>query len=249
MIYLKSPAEIEKMKKAGRIVAIAHEEVRKAIKPGVTTKELDRICEEVILSFGATPAFKGYHGYPASICVAINDQVVHGIPDETQLRDGDIIGIDIGAEFEGYYGDSAKTWPVGEVSHNARSLLKITEEALYKGIHEARLGNRLSDISYAVQSHVEANGFSVVRDLVGHGIGRSMHEDPQVPNYGRPGWGPRLKEGMVLAIEPMVNIGAYDVLLLDDGWTIVTKDGSLSAHFEHTVAITPSGPLILTTLE
>jgi methionyl aminopeptidase len=249
MIYLKSPAEIEKMKKAGRIVAIAHEEVRKAIKPGVTTKELDRICEEVILSFGATPAFKGYHGYPASICVAINDQVVHGIPDETQLRNGDIIGIDIGAEFEGYYGDSAKTWPVGEVSHNVRSLLRVTEEALYKGIHEARLGNRLSDISYAVQSHVEANGFSVVRDLVGHGIGRSMHEDPQVPNYGRPGWGPRLKEGMVLAIEPMVNIGAYDVLLLDDGWTIVTKDGSLSAHFEHTVAITPSGPLILTTLE
>ena len=249
MIYLKSPAEIEMMKRAGQIVAIAHEEVRKAIKPGVTTKALDRLCEEVIRSYGATPAFKGYNGFPASICVAINEEVVHGIPDETTISSGDIIGIDIGAEFQGYYGDAAKTWPVGEVSELAKELLRVTEESLYKGIENASIGKRLSDISHGIQRHVESNGFSVVRDFVGHGIGRNMHEEPQVPNFGRPGWGPRLKNGMVLAIEPMVNVGGYEVEITENDWTVITKDGSLSAHFEHTVAITQSGPLILTTFE
>ncbi len=249
MIYLKSPSEIEMMKRAGQIVAIAHEEVRKAIKPGVTTKALDKLCEEVIRSYGATPAFKGYDGFPASICVAINEEVVHGIPDETTIRSGDIVGIDIGAEFQGYYGDAAKTWPVGEISELAKELLRVTEEALHKGIENASIGKRLSDISHAIQRHVEANGFSVVRDFVGHGIGRKMHEEPQVPNFGKPGWGPRLKNGMVLAIEPMVNVGGYGVEITENDWTVVTKDGSLSAHFEHTVAITQSGPLILTTFE
>jgi methionyl aminopeptidase len=216
------------------------------VQPGVTTAELDQIAEDFILARGARPAFKGYNGFPASICASVNEQVVHGIPGLRRLESGDIIGIDIGAEINGYFGDSAITLPVGEVSQNALNLLKATEESLYAGISMAIEGNRLSDISHAVQSCVESRGFSVVRDFVGHGIGKSMHEEPQVPNFGKPGRGPRLKAGMTLAIEPMVNIGAYEVQTLPDNWTVVTKDASLSAHFEHTIAITGKAPEILT---
>lgn len=246
MIIRKSPRELEIMREAGRIVARAHEAVRQAVAPGVTTAELNALVEEVIRRAGAVPTFLGYHGFPASICASPNDVVVHGIPGDEPLREGDILSVDIGATFQGYVGDAAYTWPVGRVSDQAEALLRATEESLHKGIAQARVGNRLSDISHAVQAHVEAAGFSVVRDYAGHGVGQAMHEGPQIPNYGPPGRGPRLQEGMVLAIEPMVNTGTFEVYTEPDGWTVRTKDGGLSAHFEHTVAVTDAGPVILT---
>lgn len=246
MIELKSDREINYMRDAGRIVAQTHQELAKAIRPGMTTKELDRIAEEFIVSKGATASFKGYGGFPASICTSRNQVVVHGIPGLETLNNGDIISIDIGAILNGYHGDSAMTHPVGEIDETAQKLLAVTEESLYKGIEQAVIGNRLSDISHAVQDYVEKHDFSVVRDFCGHGIGRMMHEDPQIPNFGRPGHGPRLKAGICLAIEPMVNVGTYEVTVLEDKWTTVTNDAQLSAHFEHTVAVTEEGPLILT---
>ncbi|WZL72612.1 type I methionyl aminopeptidase [Clostridiaceae bacterium 35-E11] len=248
MIILKSNQEIEYMREAGKIVAYTHEVVRDAIKPGVTTQELDQIAEREIRKHHALPAFKGYHGFPASICASINEEVVHGIPGLKTLRNGDIISIDIGAVYNGYYGDAAQTHPVGEVAEEALKLIEVTKESFYEGFKFCREGNRLSDISHAVQSHVERNGFSVVRDFVGHGIGQNMHEDPQIPNFGKPGKGPRLTEGMVLAIEPMVNMGTYEVKTLLDNWTVVTLDNKMSAHYEHTVAITKDDPIILTSL-
>lgn len=234
------------MREAGRITARALRLVGEAVRPGVTTAELDRIAEESIRSAGAVPAFKGYHGFPGTICSSLNDQVVHGIPGPTQLAEGDILSVDVGAIVDGYYGDSARTFAVGEVADTARSLMEATSRALEAGIAECVPGRRLYDISHAVQNVAEGQGFSVVREYVGHGIGRSMHEDPQLPNFGPPGQGPVLAPGMVFAIEPMVNAGGAAVRSLDDGWTVVTEDGSLSAHFEHTVAVTEDGPLVLT---
>ena len=234
------------MRDAGRVVAQTHQEVAKAVRPGVSTKELDQIAEEFIVSCGAVPSFKGYGGFPASICASRNQVVVHGIPGLETLNDGDIISVDIGAILNVYHGDAAMTHPVGEISETAQRLLEVTEASLYKGIEQAVIGNRLSDISHAVQDYVEKHDFSVVRDFCGHGIGRAMHEEPQIPNFGRPGHGPRLKAGICLAIEPMVNVGTYEVTVLEDKWTTVTNDAQLSAHFEHTVAVTEEGPLILT---
>ncbi len=247
MIVLKTKSEIEKMRAAGQVVAAALVEVAASIVPGKTTTfDLDLLAGDIIAKHGAIPSFKGYNGYPAVLCAAVNEQVVHGIPGPRVLNEGDIVGIDLGAILDGYHGDSAITIPVGKVSPQVTDLLKVTRESLFVGIREAKIGNRLGDIGHAIQQFVEKQGYSVVRDLVGHGIGRNMHEDPQVPNYGRAGKGPRLEEGMTLAIEPMVNIGGYQVESLSDGWTIVTRDGTLSAHFEHTVAITKDGPQILT---
>lgn len=248
MISIKSLKEIELMRTAGRIVAETHEKLKEVIKPGITTKELDIIAEEYIRKCGALPAFKGYYGFPASICASVNEQVVHGIPGHVVLKDGDIIGIDIGAIYNGYYGDAARTHGIGKISSDAQNLIKVTKESFFVGIEYAREGNRLSDISHAVQSYVESHGYSVVRDLVGHGIGKKMHEDPQVPNYGAPGRGPRLAAGMALAVEPMVNQGKYAVKTLSDGWTVVTADGSLSAHYENTIIITKEAPELLTLL-
>jgi methionyl aminopeptidase len=250
VIVCRSAAELEKMREAGRLVAEVLTELSGLVAPGVTTAELDEAAEQRIRRAGAIPAFKGYHGYPATICASINEEVIHGIPSgRRMLNEGDIISIDVGAALDGYYGDSAITLPVGQVSEQAGSLLRVTEESLYKAIERARPGGRISDIGHAVQQHVEAYGFSVVREFVGHGIGQRMHEEPQVPNYGEPGRGPRLSEGMVLAIEPMVNAGKPAVKVLADGWTAVTRDSSLSAHFEHTVAVTADGPWILTARE
>ncbi len=246
MILLKTDAEVAEMRVAGEIVAGAHKRVREFLKPGVTTGEIDREIEAFIRERGGEPAFKGYRGYPASSCLSVNDEVVHGIPGKKALRQGDIIGVDIGVKAGGFYADAAQTLPVGTIDSEAARLLRVTKEALYLGIDRARAGNRLGDVSHAIQMHVESAGMSVVRSLVGHGIGRSMHEDPQVPNYGRPGEGAVLKAGMVLAIEPMVNAGTHEVEILDDKWTVVTADGSLSAHFEHSVAVTEAGPAILT---
>lgn len=246
MIELKNPAQIERMRKAGKIVADTLELMRETVRPGITTGELDRIAEEYILKCGAIPTFKGYNGFPATLCTSVNEEVVHGFPGLRTLQSGDIISIDCGATFDGYVGDSAITLGVGEISEDLQKLLRVTEEALMLGIPQAIKGNRLQDISHAIQTHVEAHGLSVVRDYVGHGIGRAMHEDPQIPNYGKPGRGPRLEIGMVLAIEPMINLGTYEVKTLSDHWTVVTKDGKASAHFEHTVAITENGPEILT---
>lgn len=248
MIILKSQREINYLRDAGRVVAQTLEEVRKAVRPDITTQELDQIAEEYIKSCGAIPAFKGYHGFPGNICASVNEEVVHGIPGLRKLKNGDNVSIDIGAVINGYYGDAAITVPVGEVDAQVQQLLDITEQSLYKGIEQAIAGNRLGDISHAVQAHAEKYGYGVVRDFVGHGIGRNMHEDPQIPNYGIPGRGPRLKPGMTLAIEPMINMGTQEVKVLDDGWTVVTTDGRRSAHFEHTIAITPEGPEILTKL-
>ena len=220
--------------------------MRELAKPGITTLDLDRTAEEYIRAQGAVPAFKGYNGFPATLCTSVNEQVVHGIPSLRYLESGDIISIDCGALIDGYFGDAAVTLPIGEVGEDIQKLLRVTEESLMLGIAQANLGNRLYDVSYAVQTHVEANGLSVVRDYVGHGIGRAMHEDPQIPNFGKPGRGPRLEVGMALAIEPMVNMGTYEVQTLKDHWTVVTKDSRPSAHFEHTVAITENGPEILT---
>jgi methionyl aminopeptidase len=235
---------------AGRLVGEVLTELAGAVRPGVSTADLDAMAEARIRRAGATPAFKGYYGYPATICASINEEVIHGIPSARRVLDhGDIISLDVGASLDGYFGDSALTVPVGQVSEEAAKLLMITEESLYRAIELVRPGNRVSDIGHAVQQHVEAHGFSVVREFVGHGIGQQMHEEPQVPNYGEPGHGPRLAEGMVLAIEPMVNAGKPAVRVLGDGWTAVTRDGRLSAHFEHTVAVTADGPLILTARE
>ena len=246
MIVCKSEAEIARMRAANRLVADLLAELRSAVAPGVTTAELDTLAEARIRGAGGVPAFKGYRGYPATICASVNDQVIHGIPSQRALAAGDILSIDVGALLDGFYGDAAITVPVGAVSEQAARLLQVTEESLYRAIAQARVGNRVSDIGCAVQRHVEANGFSVVREFVGHGIGQAMHEEPQIPNFGEPGHGPRLSEGMVLAIEPMVNQGQAAVRVLADGWTAVTRDGSLSAHFEHTVAVTRSGPVVLT---
>lgn len=247
MIRLKSKREIEKMRAAGKIVAEALLELEASIVPGkTTTMDLDRLAEKIIIGKGAIPSFKGYRGYPATLCAAVNDEVVHGIPGPRRLEEGDIIGMDLGAILDGYHGDSAMTVGIGKIADETERLLKVTRESLFVGLRAAKVGNRLSDIGHAIQAHVEKNGFSVVRDLVGHGIGRQMHEEPQIPNYGRPGRGVRLEEGMTLAIEPMVNTGGYEVESLPDHWTIVTADGGLSAHFEHTVAVTKDGPEILT---
>lgn len=242
MIILKTPAEIEVMAEASRVVAEALAIVRKAVCPGISTDELDRIAEEAIRARGAVPAFKGYRNYPKTLCASVNEQVVHGIPSKRKLKEGDIIGLDLGAIVNGFYGDSAVTVAVGRIPDRTAKLVQVTEEALYLGIKQAVVGNRLTDISNAVQQHVESAGFSVVTEFVGHGIGRQLHEEPQVPNYGKPGQGPRLQPGMVLAIEPMVNMGRSAVRVLEDRWTAVTVDGSLSAHFEHTIAVQPSGP-------
>ncbi|TAJ24462.1 MAG: type I methionyl aminopeptidase [Nitrospirae bacterium] len=242
MIILKTPEEIEIMAQASKIVAETLQGLKREIRPGVTTDELDRFAEDFIRARGGIPAFKGYRSYPKTLCVSVNDQVVHGIPSKRVLKEGDIVGLDLGAIVGGFYGDAAVTVPVGKVSPKVMELLRVTEESLYAGIAQAVVGNRLSDISHAVQRHAEAAGLSVVTDFVGHGIGRQLHEEPQVPNYGKPGQGPRLQVGMVLAIEPMVNMGDSGVRILDDQWTAVTKDGSLSAHFEHTIAIQASGP-------
>jgi methionyl aminopeptidase len=250
VIICRSADELERMREAGRLVGEVLAELAGLVAPGVTTADLDALAEKRIARAGATAAFKGYHGYPATICASINDEVIHGIPSGRRLlNDGDIVSIDVGASLNGYFGDSAITLPVGQVSEEAATLLRVTEEALFKAIERVRPGSRISDIGHAVQKHVESYGFSVVREFVGHGIGQRMHEEPQVPNYGDPGRGPRLTEGMVLAIEPMVNAGKPAVKVLGDGWTAVTKDGSLSAHFEHTVAVTADGPWILTSRE
>jgi methionyl aminopeptidase len=247
VIECRSAAELGHMREVGRLVGDVLSELASHVAPGITTADLDALAEKRITQAGATPAFKGYHGYPATICASINDEVIHGIPSGRRvLNEGDIVSIDVGASLGGYFGDSAVTLPVGQVSEEAATLLRVTEEALYKAIDRARVGGRVSDIGHAVQHHVEAYGFAVVREFVGHGIGQQMHEEPQVPNYGEPGRGPRLAEGMVLAIEPMVNAGRAAVKVLADGWTAVTRDASLSAHFEHTVAVTAGEPWILT---
>ncbi|MDR1774809.1 MAG: type I methionyl aminopeptidase [Clostridioides sp.] len=248
MIIIKSKKEIELMREAGKIVAETHDILKKAIRPGISTSELDAIAEENIKKYNAYPSFLGYGGFKGSICASINDVVIHGIPGERILKEGDIISIDIGAYYKGYHGDSAKTHGVGQISDEDRKLIEVTKECFYKGIEFAKMGFRLSDISHAVQSHAENNGFSVVRDFVGHGVGSDLHEDPPVPNYGVAGKGPRLKEGMVIAVEPMINAGTYKVKVLGDGWTTVTIDGKKSAHYEHTIAITEGEPLILTSL-
>ena len=248
VIIIKSPREIEQMRRSNLIVAEVFQGLKKVIGPGISTQELDRITESIILLKGAVPAFKGYRGFPASLCISINEEIVHGIPSQRRLREGDIVSLDVGVNLNGYFGDGAITLPVGEVDQEARRLLEVTEKALSIGIEKAKLGNRLSDISYAIQSWVESQGFSVVRDFVGHGIGRDLHEEPQIPNFGSPHQGPRLEKGMVFALEPMVNEGTYEVKILSDGWTVVTADGKRSAHFEHTIAITEKGAEILSIL-
>lgn len=248
MIILKSPDEIGRMRRAGQVVAQAHERLRGVIRPGVSTQELDRVVEEFLLEVGAQSSFKGYQGFPANICASVNEEIVHGIPGERTLDEGDIISVDIGAIVDGYHGDSAWTYSVGEIGPEAKRLMEVGEASLHAGISAAVRGNRLSDISHAVQVCIESEGFAVVRDFVGHGIGRSMHEAPQIPNYGPAGRGPRLKAGMTLAIEPMVNAGGWEVEVLADRWTAVTKDRDLSVHFEHTVAVTEDGPEVLTAL-
>jgi len=248
IIVLKSPAEIEKMRKSNRIVAEVLASIKDVARPGIATIELERLCEEELKKRKVRPAFKGYRGYPYCLCTSVNEEVVHGMPSNRVLREGDIISVDVGVDCDGYYGDAAITMPIGRISEQASRLIDVTEVALRRAIEKAQVGNRLFDISYAVQSYVEKNGFSVVRAFVGHGIGRDLHEAPQVPNFGTPGRGVRLKAGMVFAIEPMINAGGSDIVILDDGWTAVTKDGSLSAHFEHTIAITENGPCILSKL-
>ena len=246
MVIRKSRNELEKMRRAGVIVAETLRALRKMVAPGVSTLELDAYAEKTIRSAGAYPTFKGYRGFPASICASVNDEVVHGIPSTRQLREGDIIKIDCGATLDGYVGDAAITVSVGNVNPEIEKLMQVTRDSLFCAVRQMVPGNRLYDVSYAVQKHVEENGFSVVRDFCGHGIGQRMHEDPQVPNYGRPGTGLKLKEGLVLAIEPMVNVGTHEVNILPDGWTVKTKDGKPSCHFEHTIAVTEDGPVVLT---
>lgn len=237
--------EISTIRKSNQIVAKILTELGKMITPGVQTKELDEYAELRVKEMNAIPAFKGYRGFPASLCTSINEEIVHGIPSSRRLRDGDIISLDFGVLYEGYYGDAAVTYPVGEITPKAKKLIKVAEESFYKGMEQMKPGKRISDISFAIQSHVESQGYSVIRAFVGHGIGLSLHEEPQVPNFGPPGRGPKLKSGMILAIEPMIAMGDWDVEILDDNWTAITRDRSLSAHYEHTVAITQKGPEIL----
>jgi len=247
-IILKSPQEIEKMRESNRIVAEILKEIKAAARPGTKTRELDDLAQALLHKYGARSAFKGYNGYPAVLCTSVNEEVVHGIPSDRVLREGDILSLDFGVVYEDYYGDSAITIPIGRITPKAERLLRVTKEALDLAITQACPGNHISDISATVQRHVESHGFSVVRDFVGHGIGKYMHERPQIPNFGVAGRGIRLKAGMTLAIEPMINAGGYEVVVLDDGWTAVTKDRSLSAHFEHSVAVTEDGPYILSQL-
>ncbi len=250
MIVLKTSRELSAMRKAGKISQAALKLAGEAVEPGVSTWEIDKIVRQYIEKMGATPSFLGYGGFPGSACISVNHVVIHGIPSKSQvLKKGDIVSVDVGACFEGFHGDNAWTFPCGEISGEAKSLLEATEKSLWLGIEQAKPGNRLGDIGHAVQEYVEARSYSVVREFVGHGVGAKLHEDPSVPNYGTPGRGVRLQPGMVIAIEPMVNAGKCGVRILQDGWTTVTQDGSLSAHFEHTVAITPDGPVILTRLD
>jgi len=254
MIFLKSEREIKLLRESNRLVAIILAELEKMVKPGITTLMLDKRTEQIIRSHGANPAFKGYRGkwasspYPNSITASVNHQVVHTIPNNKKLKEGDIVSLDVGVKLNGYYGDAAVTLPVGQISAEAQQLLDVTRESLYRGIAQAVEGNRIGDISHAIQSYVESQGFSVVRDYTGHGLGRELHEDPQVPHFGKHNQGPRIKEGLVIAIEPMINAGGFDVEVLEDGWTVVTKDRSLSAQFEHTIAVTAEGPIILSQL-
>ena len=250
-ITIKSSRELDLMRQAGKVVAKAKAAVKEAIKPGATSAEMDALAEEVIRSNGAIPSFKGYKPtpsmpFPATLCFSFNDELVHGIPGNRKMKEGDIVSVDCGAIVEGFHGDSAFTVGVGEITEEAQTLIDVTNESLYEGIEKAVVGGRLTDISHAVQEYAEKRRFSVVREYVGHGIGRSLHEEPQVPNYGSPGRGPLLKSGMVLAIEPMLNVGTRETKVLEDGWTVVTSDGKLCAHFEHTIAITEAGPEILT---
>jgi methionyl aminopeptidase len=245
MVIFKSQNEIDRIRKASQIVARTLNLLESHVQPGITTRELDQLAESEIRKAGAIPAFKGYRGFPATLCVSVNEEVVHGIPSDRKLKEGDIVGLDLGCIWDGFYGDAAKTYPVGEITEEAKRLLETTEKSLLIGIDQARVGNRIGDIGYAVQTLAESSGYSVVRDFVGHGIGRNLHEDPQVPNYGNRGQGPRIKAGMVIAIEPMVCQGRADVEVLADNWTAVTRDRSLAAHFEHSIAITDNGPEIL----
>ena len=246
-ISIKSAREIELMKEAGRLLAIVHEEMKKALKPGMTTKDIDRLGEEVIRSFGCTPSFLDYHGYPASICVSVNDEVVHGIPtDKRILKDGDIVSLDAGLIYKGYHSDAARTYAIGEASQQAKDLMRVTEECFFEGMKYAKEGNHLFDISAAIGRYAEKHGYGVVRDLCGHGIGSQLHEAPEIPNYEMNRRGPKLRSGMTLAIEPMINMGTWEVEWLDDDWTVVTRDGSLSAHYENTVLITEDEPILLT---
>ena len=246
MITLKSKREIELLKEAGHIVYLTHQYLRPHIKAGIKTKELDRLAEQFIRGKGATPSFKGYEGFPSTLCISINDEVVHGFPSDRVLQDGDIISIDIGACYKGYHGDSAWTYTVGKVSDDAKYLLEHTEKALYEGIKQAKVGNRIGDISYAVEKYATEHNLGVVKELVGHGVGTSVHESPDVPNYGTKGTGPKIRDGMVIAIEPMLTLGSPDIYVEDNDWTVKTEDSSLSAHFEHTIAITNEGVIILT---
>lgn len=247
MIIIKSPREIEQIRKSCQIVVATFKLVEEIIRPGIETIEIDKEVEKFIHSKKARPAFKGYRGFPANVCISIDDEVVHGIPNKRKLKPGQIVSIDVGVEFENYFGDGARTFVIGDIPERTKKLVRVTKEALYRGIETVKVGNRLSDVSHTIQTYVEQAGFSVVRDLVGHGVGRRLHEDPQIPNYGPPRQGPRLKTGMVLAIEPMVNMGGYEVVFDDDDkWTVKTVDGLPSAHFEHTVAITENGADILT---
>jgi methionyl aminopeptidase len=246
MINIKTEPELELIRKSGEVLKETFSVLEKMIRPGVTTAELDAAAEDFMRSRGGIPAFKGYQGYPATICASINEEVVHGIPGTRSLEEGDIVGIDMGVVLEEFYSDATRTYPVGEISEDTARLIRVTSETLDRGIEQARAGNHLSDISHAIQKHAESHGYSIVRALVGHGIGRKMHEEPQIPNFGPPGKGPELQAGMVLAIEPMVNVGTHDVLTLEDKWTFVTVDGKLSCHFEDTVAVTDNGPRIMT---
>ena len=251
MIIIKSWREIDCIRRSNKIVAAVFGEIKKMVRPGIATRDLDRAAERLIRAQGGVPAFKGYKpmGYqsefPASMCISVNEEVVHGIPGPRKLKEGDIVSLDVGVLLNGYYGDAALTLPVGIISEEAKRLIEVTERALYVGIEEAKVGNRLSDISYAIQAYAEGNGFSVVRDFVGHGIGKALHEDPQIPNFGPPHQGPRLKRGMIFALEPMINAGTWQVTRLGDEWTVVTADGKLSAHFEHSIALIDGDPEIL----
>ena len=246
MIYLKSSSEINIMRISGRIVAETLNKIKDLVKPGITTKELDKIAEEYILSCGAQPSFKGLYGFPATLCTSINEEVVHGIPGERVLVEGDILSVDCGAYYQGFHGDAARTFPIGRISSEDQKLIDVTRDSFFEGIKFAVIGNRIGDIAHAVQVYVEAFGYGVVRDYVGHGIGKEMHEEPSVPNFGRSGRGPKLAKGMTIAIEPMVNLGTYAVTQMSDNWTVVTLDGSKSAHYENTIAILDNGPEILT---